>query len=200
MCFPIVTATVSIAHPSATVAPMSTPRIEPGGFWQLGPFNWAFSQAAARVIGVDDARIFSTLGRSKGLFRGWLYFSSRMMPFGKLSRKDTERIIIRVAHLRGCDYELDHHRRLGKRAGVTDGEFADIIEGPDAGWGDRERSMLLAVDQLVTTHDIDDATWSALARHLDEPRLISFTLLVGQYDSLATTIGTLRIQRDTRRG
>lgn len=178
---------------------MSAPRVEPGSFATLGPFNWLFAKAAARVIGVDDARIFSTLGRSKGLFRGWLHFGARLMPFGSLSRKESEMIIIRVAHVRGCDYELDHHRRLGARAGVTDEMFDRILEGPGAGWGDRERAMLTATDELVTDSDISDQTYAALARHLDERRIINFVLLVGQYDMLATTIGALRIERDTRR-
>lgn len=177
---------------------MTTPRITPGGLRELGPFNWVFAKAAARVIGVQDAHVFSTLGRTRGLFRGWLHYSARLMPFGTLSRKDSEMIIIRVAHLRGSAYELDHHRRIGKRAGLTDDEITRILDGPDAGWGDRERALLRAVDELVADSDIDDVSWTALRRHLDERAAISFVLLVGQYDSLATTLHTLRVQRDVR--
>ncbi|AZG46134.1 carboxymuconolactone decarboxylase family protein [Gordonia insulae] len=177
---------------------MSTPRVAPGGFLELGPINWLFARGAARAIGVQDAHIFSTLGRAKGLFRAWLHFGARLMPFGALSRKESEMIIIRTAHLRDCQYELDHHRRLGRRAGITDAIADRILEGPDAGFGDRERSLLLATDELVTTKDISDETWAALRRHLDDAKLIAFVLLVGQYDMLATTIGTLRVQRDTR--
>ncbi|MDL9936932.1 carboxymuconolactone decarboxylase family protein [Gordonia sp. ABSL1-1] len=177
---------------------MNTPRVSPGGLSELGPINWIFARGAARVIGVTDAHIFSTLGRTRGVFRAWLHYSSRLMPFGALSRKDTEMIIIRVAQQRGCDYELDHHLRLGARAGIDKAMADRIIEGPDAGWGDRERAMLVAADELVATRDISDDNWAALARHLDDRRLIAFTLLVGQYDSLATTITTLRIARDTR--
>ncbi|MEE4022059.1 carboxymuconolactone decarboxylase family protein [Gordonia sp. PKS22-38] len=177
---------------------MGTPRVAPGGFGDLGPINWLFARGAARAIGVDEARIFSTLGRAKGLFRGWLHFGARLMPFGALSRKESEMIIIRVAHLRGCDYELDHHRRLGKRAGLTEQEIGGVFEGPDAGWGDRQRWLLTATDELVTDKDISDDTWAALRRHLDDARLVAFVLLVGQYDMLATTITTLRVQRDTK--
>ncbi|MGV9670189.1 MULTISPECIES: carboxymuconolactone decarboxylase family protein [unclassified Gordonia (in: high G+C Gram-positive bacteria)] len=177
---------------------MSTPRIAPGGLRDLGPINWAFSRIAARAIGVHDAHIFSTLGRTRGLFRGWLHFSARLMPFGTLPRKDSEMIIIRVAHLRGSEYELDHHRRLGKRAGIGDDEFGRILDGPDAGWGDRERALLRAADELVTDSDISDIAWSALRRHLDERQAIAFVLLAGQYDMLATTLHTLRVQPDVR--
>ncbi|MGC4935023.1 carboxymuconolactone decarboxylase family protein [Gordonia sp. DT30] len=177
---------------------MSSPRIAPGGLRDLGPVNWAFARIAGRVMGVADPHIFSTLGRSRGQFRAWLHFGARLMPFGALSRKDSEMVIIRVAHLRGSQYELDHHRRIGKRAGLTDDDLSRIIEGPDAGWGDRERAILRAADELVTTSDISDIAWTALRRHLDERRTIGFLLLVGQYDMLATTLHTLRVQPDVR--
>ena len=175
---------------------MSTPCVSPGHFRELGPINWVIVRAMSLATGTDNAHIFATLGRSKGLFRGWLHYSSRMMPFGELSRRETEMVIIRVAHLRGCDYELDHHRRLGARSGIDAAMFERILEGPDAAWGDREAALLRATDELVGDRDISDDTWSALRRHLTERKAIALVLLVGQYDMLATTIGTLRIERD----
>lgn len=175
---------------------MSSQRIDPGNLRQLGPFNWVFSRVSARALGLSDMHLFSTLGRGKGLFRGWLHYSATMMPFGSLARHDTELVIIRTAHLRSCGYELDHHKRLGKRAGIDEAEFARIRQGPDAGWSGKELALLRAVDELVETKDLSDVTWRELSAHLDDRRLIEFVMLVGQYDSLATTIGTLRIERD----
>ncbi|MFI5781642.1 carboxymuconolactone decarboxylase family protein [Nocardia sp. NPDC051570] len=173
------------------------PRIAPGRLRELGPINWVVWQVISRAAGTADAHLFSTLGRTGGLFRGWLHYSGRLMPGGKLRRFDTELVILRVAHLRGCEYETDHHIRLGKRAGVTPEILERLRTGPDApGWSDRERALLTAVDQLVRTRDLDDATWSALAAHYDEHRLIEIVLLVNQYEGLASTITTLRIQND----
>ncbi|MDG3009978.1 carboxymuconolactone decarboxylase family protein [Rhodococcus sp. D2-41] len=176
---------------------MTTPRINPGGLRELGLINWAYCRAAARVVGAPDAHIFSTFGRARGLFRGWLAFSAMLMPFGRISRHETELVILRVAHLRGCDYELDHHTRLAKRAGVTDELQQRVFAGPDAsGWSPRHQALLSAVDMLVDKRDLDDDAWRDLAAHYDERQLIEFCLLVGQYDALATTLGTLRVQRD----
>ncbi|MFT4042142.1 MAG: carboxymuconolactone decarboxylase family protein [Gordonia sp. (in: high G+C Gram-positive bacteria)] len=177
---------------------MNSPRIAPGGFFDLGPVNWIVARGAAKATGVYDAHIFSTLGRSRGLFRAWLHFASRLMPFGSLSRRESEMIIIRVAHLRASEYELDHHRRLAKRAGLTDEEISRVISGADAGWGDRERSLLRAVDELVADKDISDTSWTALRRHLDERHVIAFILLATHYDMLATTLHALRVQPDIR--
>lgn len=161
-----------------------------------------FARGAARVIGVRDAHIFSTLGRTRGLFRGWLHFSGRLLALSGLSRRDTELVIIRVALVRGCDYELDHHRAIGRRAGIDDGVYTRLVTGPsDPAWSARDRALLTAVDELVADRQISDAAWADLAAHLDERRLVAFVLLVGQYDSLATTISTLGIARDEpRRG
>jgi len=174
-----------------------TPRIRPGRFRELGPLNWAAWKALSAAAGTTDAHLFSTLGRTGRLFRGWLHYSGMLMPFGRLGRFEGEMIILRVAHLRGSAYETDHHTRLGRRAGITDDLRARIVAGPDAeGWSPRHRTILGAVDELVATKDLSDETWSTLADHLDDRKLIEFCLLVTQYDGLATTIGTLRLERD----
>lgn len=146
---------------------------------------------------VDDAHLFSTLGRTGISFTGWLHYSSTLMPGGKLSRHDTELTILRVAHLRDCAYEMDHHKRIGRGAGVTKAILEQVRTGPsDPAWSDTHRALLTAVDQLVQTKDLDDDTWAALAEHYSERQLVEFCLLVAQYDGLATTIGVLGIERD----
>lgn len=159
--------------------------------------NWAVWQVLSRAAGTSDAHLFSTLGRTKGLFRGWLHYSGRLMPGGRLPRHESELVIIRVAHLRSCEYEMDHHIRLGRRAGVTPEILERLRTGAaDPDWTDKHRALLEAVDQLVTTRDIDDATWARLAAYYDERSLIEIVLLVNQYEGLASTITALRIQRD----
>ncbi len=176
---------------------MADARIRPGRLRELGPVNWVIWQVLSRAAGTSDAHLFSTLGRTGGLFRGWLHYAGRLMPGGRLSRHESELVILRVAHLRGSDYEFDHHTRLGRRAGVTPEILGRVVEGPAAdGWSDQHRALLTAVDELVVSKDIDDATWTALGAHYDESRLIEIVLLTTQYDGLATTIETLRIQRD----
>ncbi|MGW4768008.1 carboxymuconolactone decarboxylase family protein [Nocardia sp. NPDC004278] len=173
------------------------PRISPGRLRELGPINWVVWQMLSRAAGTDDAHLFSTLGRTKGLFRGWLHFSGRLMPGGRLPRHESELVILRVARLRDCAYEMDHHIRLGRRAGVTPEILERLRTGPSAdGWSDKHRALLAAVDELVETRDIGNATWAALTEHYDERSLIEIVLLINQYEGLAATITALRIQRD----
>lgn len=123
------------------------------------------------------------------------------MPFGVLRRRETELVILRVAHLRACEYEFRHHVHLGRRAGVTSADVERIQIGPDAdGWSPRERVLLRAVAALHERQDIDDATWDAMRAELSEKECIEVVLLVGQYEMLATAVKALRIQPDEFRG
>lgn len=175
----------------------SAPRIAPGRLADVGPINWLTCKLISRAAGVPDAHLFSTLAKQRGLFRAWLMFASRLMPLGTLSRYETELAILRVAHLRRCEYELEHHVRLGRRAGIDDAALARLGVGPSAdGWNPRDRALLAGVDALVTTKTLDDATWTALQVHYGEPQLIELCMLVGHYEMLATTVAALRIAPD----
>lgn len=173
---------------------MSTPRIAPGELKDLGLINNTISLIAGKVIGGKKPNIFTTLGRQRGLFRAWLWYSSKMMPGGKLPRRETELVILRIATNRECDYEYGHHARIGRRVGVSKDELTNIGDASWTGWSARERAIFAAVDQLGTSKNIDDASWDQLRQHLDEPETIELLLLSGQYESLATTLMTLRVQ------
>lgn len=179
---------------------MSDPRVAPGTRRDIGLLAWAFAQAAGVVAGTRPLNLFLTLGRQRKLFRGWLRFAGRLIPGGTLPRRESELVILRVAHLRDCRYEFDHHVRLGRRAGVTAADVRALKTGPLApGWAPRERAILEAVDMLVNQRDLDEPTWDTLRTYLDDARCIELCLLVGHYDMLATTIAALRIQPDQPR-
>ncbi len=175
----------------------TTPRIGPGTRADLGIVSWAIAQIAGRVTGGRPPNLFLTLGRHPALFRGWLRFAGRLMPRGKLPRRETELVILRVAHVRDCEYEHRHHVQLGRRAGLSNAEIARVGDAPSAeGWAPREQAILQAADELLANGDIADETWTRLDGMLDTRELIELVLLVGHYEMLAKAINALRIQPD----
>ena len=177
-----------------------TPRIGPGSARELGPLRWGFARAAGRATGTEPPAIFTTLGRTKGLFTGWLHFAARLMPFGSLSRRESEAVILAVAHARDNAYEQSHHRRLGARAGLTKGEIARLLEGETpATFSPREAALVAAARQLVSERDLDDGQWQSLRAVTSEREAIELLLLAGHYDMLATVLGTLRLEPDPPR-
>lgn len=176
------------------------PRISPGSRRDLGLPIWVLTRLAGRATRTAPPAIFTTLGRGRGLFWGWLHFAGRLMPGGRLPRRETELVILRVACLRGCDYELEHHVRLGARAGVTAADVERVRAGSTAvGWQGHEQLLMRATEELLATKDLADTTWAELRTAYDERTLIELLLLVGHYDMLATTLMTLRVQPDAPR-
>lgn len=185
---------------TASEAAAARPRVTPGGRRDVGLPVWAFAQVSGLVTGTNPPNLFLTLGRHRRLFRGWLRFAGRLMPGGLLRRRETELVILRVAHLRGSEYEFEHHVRLGRRSGVTAEDVTRVVAGPEAlGWTPRERALIAATDRLLAARDLDDDEWDALRRELDEREAIELCLLVGHYEMLSTVITTLRIETDRPR-
>jgi alkylhydroperoxidase family enzyme len=173
------------------------PRIAPGDRRQVGWLNHGIAKLAGIATRGEPPHIFTTLGRHRRLFRRWLWFAGALMPGGKLPRDETELVILRVAHNAGSEYEWGHHERLGRRAGLSEEEIARVREGPGApGWSPRRALLLSAADELHADGVIGDELWARLSAELDEVRLIELCMLVGHYEMLAMTLGSLRVQPD----
>ena len=127
----------------------SAPRVAPGNVREAGLLVSGFARLAGRVTGTEPPAVFLTLGRHRRLFWGWLLFAGSLMPGGRLPRRETELVILRVATLSGNEYELTQHRRLGRRAGLSADEVDRVADGPEANeWGPRDRLLLRVTDEL----------------------------------------------------
>jgi AhpD family alkylhydroperoxidase len=172
-------------------------RIAPGDRRQIGLLNYGLAKLAGLAAGGQPPHVFTTLARNRKLFRRWLWFAGGLMPGGKLPRRDTELVILRVAHNSDCDYERHHHEQLGRRAGLSAEEIARVGEGSEAaGWSPRQARLLRAADELHADGRIGDALWAGLSAELDDRLLIELCLLIGHYEMLAMTLNTLRVQPD----
>ncbi len=175
-----------------------TPRIPPGSAREIGWPGALFARAAQRATGsAEPPHLFTTLARHRRLYWPWLLFAGRLMPRGRLPRRDTELLILRVAHNCGCEYEWRHHERIGQVSGLSEAEIERVRSGPDAdGWPPRERLLLRAADELHSRRVLSDEVWSELRAELSDEQLIELCMLVGHYEMLAMTINSLQIEPD----
>lgn len=169
-------------------------RVAPGDRAAIGPVNAAICRLLGLAAGGQAPHVLTTLARHRRLFRPWLRFAGRLMPFGTLERAHAELVILRVALLCGSDYEWRQHVRLARRAGLSDDEIARVARGPDAdGWSAEQRALLRAADELVRDRTIADATWAELCARFDERRRIELCLLAGHYAMLAGALNALGV-------
>jgi alkylhydroperoxidase family enzyme len=175
-------------------------RVPSGGFRELGPINWILAKSAARTVGAPQMHLFATLGQHKRLFLAMMPYSALLLR-GRLPRRDTELVILRVAHLRGSEYELQHHRKMGRRRGLDDATQKAIFAWPNptAELTERQQALLRATDEFINNRSISAPVWQQLSTHLDRRQLIEFCMLAGQYDGLAATMAALEIPLDNPR-
>jgi len=142
--------------------------------------------------------IFRTLAHHPKLMKRWLVFGNHVLAKSSLSPRDREIAILRIGWLCGSEYEWGQHVLIGRRSGLSDEEIERIAEGPDAeGWGDVERAILRATDELHADAFISDETWAELERHYDVEQRIDLVFAVGQYNLVSMALNTLGVQRDS---
>jgi alkylhydroperoxidase family enzyme len=169
-------------------------RVAPAPVKKLGPVARVTAIGSGRVQRSHPANIFRVLGRHPRLFRSWLRYSAKLMPFGTLPRKDAELVILRVAWRTGAAYEWNQHVRLGARAGLDAQEIERAATEEVTGWTPRQETLVRATDELLAKSRLTDTTWAAVERELDTKGAIELCLLVGQYQGLATALGGLGVQ------
>lgn len=102
-------------------------------------------------------------------------------------------ILQTAAHWR-ANYVFYAHSRLGKAAGLTDAQIAEVREehnlvAPSA----EERAVGDVTAQLLRTSRVDDATYDAAVALLGEAALVDLVGVVGFYCMAAFTINAFQI-------
>jgi alkylhydroperoxidase family enzyme len=111
----------------------------------------------------------------------------------RLSPRDQELAILRMAWLCQIPFVWGEHVRTGKAAGLSADDIERVTQGSAApGWSRHERAVLRAVEELKADAFIGDETWAVLAEDLDAAQLVELPLLAGQYQALGYVQNTLR--------
>jgi 4-carboxymuconolactone decarboxylase len=114
---------------------------------------------------------------------------------GRLPARERELAILRIGWLTQSPYEWGEHVEIGRRCGLTSEEVERTTQGSAApGWSEHDGAILRGVEELLADFALSDATWETLAKTWDEPQLIEFPMMVGQYVTTAFIQNSLRIR------
>ncbi|HVR90401.1 MAG TPA: carboxymuconolactone decarboxylase family protein [Novosphingobium sp.] len=174
---------------------LAAPRIAP---LDLG----ALDAEAAEVLAPFKERgpvlnIFATMARAPQALKAFLGWGGYVLSKrNSLSERDRELAILRTGFACKAGYEWTQHVPIGLRGGLTAEEIERIKAGPgDPAWSPRDRAILTACDELVATHFVTDATWTALEELGDRGRM-DLVFTVGQYTQVSMMLNSFGVQLD----
>lgn len=153
-----------------------------------GPQAFALTDGDGRLEGPFNALLLTA-----GLGACVQELGAAIRYRGSLPDRAREIAILELAVLRGCEFEWYAHERIGRRAGLNDGELAAVRTGrPAVTMSDAETTVRSIVRNLVVDRDIDDAAFAAAETQLGASTLMELIILVGYYDMLALSMRVWR--------
>lgn len=137
--------------------------------------------------------VFRVISIGRGFLRRFLIYSGRLMPFGKLQRRQTELVILRTAAICRAHYEWTQHQSFARKAGFSTAEIAAIGAGDETALAANDATLMNAVDELIAEHVLSDETFAALGEFLSPSQTLEFCLLTGHYAGLAGALNTFGV-------
>lgn len=111
-----------------------------------------------------------------------------------------ELAVLATAYAQNVPYEIYHHLRAARRAGVPEEQIAAFPNWMVSNEFDAvERAVLTYADQLARRLDVDDATFEELSRHMSPGELTDLALTVGWYHLCSAFVTGLHIEPDEER-
>ena len=128
------------------------------------------------------------------LFRAHSDLAMVLMGTPTLPVRDRELAVLRIGWLSQAPYEWNAHVDMAKRmTNITAEEIERTIIGSSApGWSAHDAAILRAVEEMLSDAMITDETWATLIKSWNEPQLLEFPILVGQYLGVAFLQNSIR--------
>lgn len=162
--------------------------------------GWIFRSASvfSRKMGrAEVPDVITVLHLNPRLFWAWLFFASRMMPFGRLPAKHREMLILRTGWNCRCLYEWGQHLEIGLKTGLSDRDILQAAGQKTSAHDPHYALLLRACDELCLGNYISDGTWADLQARYRPAQLIELTMLIGHYIMIAGFLNSagLRLEK-----
>lgn len=158
------------------------------------PLSRLVIRGAKRRTKGRSYQFMRVLAINKRLHLPYIFWNSRLMPYGKLTRQQTEAVILRVAWLCKSEYEWTQHKAIGLHNGMTKEQVEAAGADPTSDvFDDETKALLAAVPELIETHVLSDESYEALREFLSPALILEFIMLVGTYSALAGALNTFGV-------
>ncbi len=145
----------------------------------------------------NASNILGTFVNHPDLTKEFLKFNVHLLFNSTLPPRLRELAILRVAHRTDSAYEWMQHVKMGLRGGPHRGRHRRRSAR-------RRRRRLRrdgarAVDELLDSYELSDATWAALGERFDKRQRMDFVFTVGCYVTVSMALKTFGVELEKER-
>jgi alkylhydroperoxidase family enzyme len=137
---------------------------------------------AALMSGRRPLNIYRMLPHAGPAGQGFLKLGGALLRENALAASLREVAILRVGFLSKAGYEVHQHKRIARKAGLSDAKIAALeVDADTSALSELELKVLRFTDQLVHHVKAPDAMWHDMQKHLDHRQMAELVLTVGFY-------------------
>src|SRR5262245_17239934 len=155
--------------------------------------------AEQRERGAEPINLHLAQGHAPILSKAKGEFTWKLRNETKLGRKLLELVIVRVASIMECAYELHHHLPMIAQAGYTEAQ----IKAMRGNWRahpdlllPKEQALLGFVDELCDRGNVTDATFAAASVYFSPQEIVETCYAATSYYANAMFVKAVRLEVD----
>ncbi len=165
------------------------PPVVPGTRAELAPIEASIVAERGHI-----SLLYQVLLNSAPVAEGWEKMLTAVRNKTSLPPDLREIVIMRVAVLNRAPFELEAHRPVALRCGVSEAKI-EALHAPQPGdaFTPLERSVLALTDAMTREVQVPDGLFEPLRKHFDDRGLVELVATVAAYNMVSRLLEALRI-------
>jgi 4-carboxymuconolactone decarboxylase len=165
------------------------PPVVPGTRAELAPIEASIVAERGHI-----SLLYQVLLNSAPVAEGWEKMLTAVRNKSSLPPDLREIVIMRVAVLNGAPFELEAHRPVALRCGVSEAKI-EALHAPQPGdaFTPLERSVLALTDAMTREVQVSDGLFEPLRKYFDDRGLVELVATVAAYNMVSRLLEALRI-------
>ena len=156
-------------------------------------------QTAAALATLPVRNVFSMMAHATTLAPPVFEFTNVLFKGMQLDARLRQVAILRVGYLCESQYEVYHHEKAGRAAGLSAEEMNALQkDAAQQGLGPKETGVERFDEEMTLPLNASEQAFAAVKAFLSEREIVALTLVVGFYNMVARFLETLEIEIEPR--